>query len=93
MGIILWIIFGALVGWVASMIVGTNEEQGVLGNIVVGIVGALLGGALAQALGIGTITGFNLGSFLIALGGAVIILAVYRALRGRRGHMHGTLHR
>lgn len=93
MGIILWIIFGALVGWVASMIVGSNEEQGVLGNIVVGIVGALLGGALAQALGIGTITGFNLGSFLIALGGAVIVLAVYRALRGRSGHMHSTLHR
>ena len=48
MGIIVWIIFGALAGWVASMKLKTNDEQGPIGNIVVGIVGALLGGFLAR---------------------------------------------
>jgi uncharacterized membrane protein YeaQ/YmgE (transglycosylase-associated protein family) len=93
MGIILWIVFGALVGWIASMIAGTNQEQGAIGNIVVGILGAFLGGLLARALGIGDITGFNIGSFLIALGGAVVLLFIYKAVRGGASHHSPTLHR
>jgi uncharacterized membrane protein YeaQ/YmgE (transglycosylase-associated protein family) len=92
MGIILWIIFGALVGWVASMIAGTNREQGAIGNIIVGILGAFLGGLAARAMGIGDITGFNIGSFLIALVGAVVLLFIYKAVRGRGTHSP-TLHR
>jgi uncharacterized membrane protein YeaQ/YmgE (transglycosylase-associated protein family) len=74
MGILLWILFGALVGWVASMVMDTDGEQGAFANIVVGIVGAIIGGFLAQALGWSGVTGFNITSFLIALGGAIILL-------------------
>jgi len=80
MGILLWIIFGALVGWVASMIIGNNEEQGALGNIIVGIIGAFLGGLLVSLLGGSGVTGFNLGSFLVALLGAVVLLAIKNAV-------------
>ena len=78
MSILLWIIFGGLVGWIASMIMGTNAQMGIIANVVVGIVGALFGGFIAQALGVGAISGFSLGGFLIALGGAVILLGIVK---------------
>lgn len=90
MGIIVYIIFGALVGWIASMIAGTNKEQGAIGNIIVGILGAFIGGAVASWAGIGDITGFNISSFLIALAGAVVLLFIYKAVRGA-GH-HNSSH-
>ena len=77
MGLISWIIFGALAGWVASLIVGTNRRQGCLGNIVVGILGALLGGFLMSVLGRQTVAfGWNLRAFLVAVVGAVLLLVV-----------------
>ncbi len=79
MGIILWIVFGAIVGWVASMIMGTNE--GLVLNIVLGIVGAILGGWLMSFLGESGVTGFNLYSMLVALLGAVILIAIVKAIR------------
>ncbi|PJA86551.1 MAG: GlsB/YeaQ/YmgE family stress response membrane protein [Candidatus Moranbacteria bacterium CG_4_9_14_3_um_filter_42_9] len=81
MGIILWIIFGAIAGWIASMIMGTDAEQGAVLNIVVGIVGAVLGGWLMSFLGYGGVTGFNLYSFLVAVLGAVVLIAIVRAIR------------
>lgn len=81
MGLITWLIFGALVGWVASMIMRTNESQGAFANIIVGILGAMIGGFLAQLFGIGDISGFNLGSFIIALGGAILLLAIVNMFR------------
>lgn len=75
---ILWIIFGGIVGWVASMLMGTNAQQGVFLNIVVGIAGALIGGILARFLGLGDVSGFNIGSFVIALVGAVILLGIVK---------------
>ncbi len=78
MGILLWIIFGALVGWIASMIMRTNDEQGAILNIVVGIIGALLGGFVARALGMEGVTGFNLSSFLVALVGALLLLGIVK---------------
>ncbi len=81
MGIILWIIFGGLVGWVASMIMNTNAQQGLILNIVVGIIGALLGGWIMSLLGFGDVNGFNLYSFLVALLGAVILIAIVKAIR------------
>lgn len=81
MGIILWIIFGALVGWVASLIMKTDGQQGALLNIVVGIVGALIGGFVMQSLGESGTSGFNLYSFLVALMGSVILIAVVKAVR------------
>lgn len=78
MGIIAWLIFGALAGWIASMIIGNNEEQGALGNIIVGILGAIVGGFVARVLGVDGITGFNVVSLLVAIVGAVGLLAVFR---------------
>ena len=84
MGMIAWVVFGALAGWVASMIAGTNERQGCLLNIVVGIIGAFLGGFLYRLL-----TGrqfdfvFDLNSFVVAVVGAVLLLWVLRNRRRR----------
>ncbi len=81
MGIILWIIFGALVGWVASMLMKTNAEQGLLLDIVVGIVGAVVGGWLTSIIGASGVEGFNLYSFVVAVLGACAFIAVLRAFR------------
>ena len=83
MGIIAWIVFGALAGWVASMIFGNKDSQGWIGNIVVGIVGAIIGGFLGSLIfGVG-VSGFNLSSFLIAVVGALILLWGMRMVMGR----------
>lgn len=86
MGIISWLVFGALAGWVASMIAGTNERQGCLLNIVVGIVGAFIGGFLYSLItGDDFVAQFNISSFVVAVIGAVILLfIVSRTGRGRR---------
>ena len=83
MGILSWIIVGALAGWIASLIMGTNNQQGCLLDIVVGIVGAFIGGFVMNLLGFGTFTGFNLWSIIVAIIGAVILLAIIKAVRGR----------
>lgn len=79
MGIIAWIILGALAGWIASMITGTNAQMGAFANIVVGIIGALIGGFLFNLLGGRGVTGFNLWSLLVSIIGAVILLALVKA--------------
>ncbi len=84
MNFIIWIIIGGILGWVASMIMRTDEQQGLVLNIVVGIVGALLGGwLLAPIFGTGTINqnDFSIGSLLVSLLGAVILLAVVNLFR------------
>ena len=81
MGIILWIVFGALVGWIASMVMKTNAQQGALANIVVGIVGALIGGWIMSFFGHAGVTGFNIYSFLVALAGAIILIDIVKSLR------------
>jgi uncharacterized membrane protein YeaQ/YmgE (transglycosylase-associated protein family) len=82
MGIILWIIFGALAGWIASLIMGTDARQGALANIAVGILGAVIGGWVMSVIGNSGVSGFNLYSLLVAVLGAVIFLAILRAFRG-----------
>ena len=84
MGIIGWIILGGLAGWIASMIAGTNARQGFIGNIVIGIIGAFLGGFIMSLLGVDGITGFNLYSLLVALLGAVVALWLFRMLSGNK---------
>lgn len=79
MAIIIWIIFGAVVGWVASAIMGSGG--GLLWDIAVGIVGAVLGGWIMSLLGYGDVSGFNLYSFLVALLGACVLIVVVRAVR------------
>lgn len=84
--IVLWILFGALAGWIASMIMGTNAQMGAVGNIVVGILGALIGGFVMQMLtGVQT-GGFTVGNLIVAILGAIILLAIVRAFRGGSPH-------
>ena len=81
---IIWIVVGGLLGWVASMIMGTDRQQGMLLNIVVGIVGAFVAGlVISPLLGIGTINNgnFSIGALLVSLAGAVILLAVVNLFR------------
>lgn len=80
MSTIVYIIFGALVGLVASMVMGGSN--GLLIDIIVGIIGASLGGWIMSFFGKSGVSGFNLYSFLVALLGAVVLIALVRALRG-----------
>jgi uncharacterized membrane protein YeaQ/YmgE (transglycosylase-associated protein family) len=81
MEIIGWIVLGALAGWIASMIAGTNAEMGILANIIVGIIGAFLGGFLFNLLGGEGVTGFNLWSLIVAVVGAVLLLGILKMFR------------
>lgn len=81
MGILLWIIFGALVGWIASMIMDTNAQQGTLLNIIVGIIGAIIGGWVMSYFGQTEVTGFNLYSFIVAIIGACILIAIVKMVK------------
>jgi uncharacterized membrane protein YeaQ/YmgE (transglycosylase-associated protein family) len=80
MGIILWLIVGGVIGWLASMVMRTDAQQGILLNIVVGIVGAFLGGLIFSG---GSINhgGLTLYSFLVSLVGAIILLAIVNLVR------------
>ncbi len=81
MSIIGWIIIGAVAGWIASMIMGRNARMGWLANIIVGIVGALIGGFVWGLItGSNFVATFSLGTLLVAIVGAVILLAIYGAV-------------
>lgn len=81
MGILLWIFFGGIVGWVASIIMGTDNQQGIILNVVIGIIGAVLGGWIMSSLGQPTVNGFDLYSFMVAIVGSVILITIIGALR------------
>jgi uncharacterized membrane protein YeaQ/YmgE (transglycosylase-associated protein family) len=84
MNLILWLIIGGLIGWIASLIMRTDAQQGIFLNIVVGIVGALLAGFLLSPLfGMGTInqSNFSLPALLVSLLGAIILLAIVNLFR------------
>jgi uncharacterized membrane protein YeaQ/YmgE (transglycosylase-associated protein family) len=74
MGIISWIIIGALAGWIASMITGNNKKMGPIANIIVGIIGGFIGGIVMNMIGNYGVTGFNLWSLFVSIIGAVILL-------------------
>lgn len=88
MNIILWIVFGALVGWIASIIMKTDAEQGTVLNIVIGIVGAVLGGWIMGLFGEAGVTGFNLWSFIVALVGSVVLIGIVKMIRGSSMRSH-----
>lgn len=77
MGIIGWVVIGALAGWIASMITGNNKKMGAGKNIIVGIIGGFLGGILMNIIGHYGITGFNLWSLFVAVIGAVVLLLIF----------------
>jgi uncharacterized membrane protein YeaQ/YmgE (transglycosylase-associated protein family) len=83
LNIVVWIIVGALAGWLASMVMGTNRQQGLLADIIIGIVGAFIGGFVLNLIpGVTPVTGgLSIGSILTAVVGAIILLAVLRLLR------------
>ena len=82
LSIVLWIVLGGLAGWIASMIMGRNAQMGILANIIVGIIGAFLGGLLMNLIGTSGVTGFNIWSLLVAILGAVILLFIVGMVRG-----------
>lgn len=80
MGIILWIIFGALAGWITSLIVRSDSNQGLLGDLILGVLGAIVGGFIMNLLGQPGITGFNIYSLVVAVIGAVILVSIKRLI-------------
>lgn len=84
MNFIIWIVIGGILGWLASLVMKTDAQQGMILNVIVGVVGALLGGwLLAPLFGTGTINqnDFSIGSLLVSFLGAIVLLAVVNLLR------------
>ena len=81
MNFLVWIIFGALAGWLASIVMGKNRQMGALANIIVGIIGAFLGGWIMNSFGAAGVTGFNVQSILVAVIGAMVLLFVVGLVR------------
>ena len=84
MNILVWIIFGALAGWIASILMKRDGQQGAIGNIIVGLIGALIGGFVMGQFGGQGVTGFNLSSLLVAVIGAVILIFIFNAVQGEK---------
>ena len=81
LGFIGWIVLGGLAGWIASKIANTDKSMGVIANIVVGIIGAFIGGFIFSLLGGDGVNGFNVYSFIVALVGAVVLLTLLKAIK------------
>lgn len=83
MEMIVWIIFGALAGWIASVAADNSSQHSILSNILVGIIGATLGGYIVNMFGYGDANGLNMYSIVVAVMGAVISLLVYKSVATR----------
>ncbi len=81
MGIFAWIIFGLIAGAIAKLIMPGKDPGGFIITIIIGILGAVVGGWIGTALGFGDVSGFNFGSFVIAVLGAIVLLILYRVAR------------
>ena len=84
MGILTWIIVGLIAGALGKLIMPGDDPGGIIVTIILGIVGAFVGGFVFNLLGGSGVTGFNFGSILVATVGSIIVLAIYRAVAGRR---------
>jgi uncharacterized membrane protein YeaQ/YmgE (transglycosylase-associated protein family) len=80
MGTFSWIIMGLIVGVIARILMPGRDPEGFIITVVIGIAGAFVGGFLGSFLGFGTVTGFNVTSILLALGGALLLLFLYRKI-------------
>jgi len=84
MGVVLWVVMGAIAGWIAGKLMG-GGKGGLIKNVIIGVIGANLGGFLAtKVFGWDGITGFNLHSFLVAVGGACLLLLLFRLIFGKK---------
>jgi len=81
MGIFSWIILGLIVGIIAKFIMPGKDPGGFFITIVLGIAGAFVGGFIGSALGFGSVAGFDIRSLLLAVGGAILLLAIYRVIK------------
>ena len=81
MGILSWIAMGLIVGLLAKFIMPGKDPGGIIITILIGIAGAFVGGFIGSFLGLGAVTGFNIGSLLLAIGGAVLLLILYRVIK------------
>ncbi len=81
MGILSWIVFGLIAGLIGKLLMPGKDPGGFFITILLGIAGALVGGFVARALGMGDIDGFNLGSFFIAVAGSILLLIGYRMVK------------
>jgi uncharacterized membrane protein YeaQ/YmgE (transglycosylase-associated protein family) len=81
MGILSWALFGLIAGALAKWIMPGKDPGGIFITMILGIAGALVGGFLASLVGIGSVSGFNIGSFLIAVVGALLLLFIYRKMK------------
>ena len=81
MGIFSWIVMGLVVGALAKFIMPGKDPGGLIVTILIGIAGAFVGGYLGSVLGFGPVTGFNMGSILLATGGAIVLLVLYRVMK------------
>ena len=82
MGFLSWIVVGGLAGLISGMFAG--EKRGLIGNIVIGILGANIGGFIASKFDVGKVDGINLSSILIAAGGALLLIGALRIFRGKK---------
>jgi uncharacterized membrane protein YeaQ/YmgE (transglycosylase-associated protein family) len=80
---IAWIVLGGMAGWVASMLTRNNARMGIIWNIIVGIIGALAGSWILGLLGVTEPLTFNFMTFLVAVGGAVVLLFLFNLIRGK----------
>ncbi len=81
MGILSWIVMGLIVGLLAKFIMPGKDPGGLIVTVLIGIAGAFVGGYVGSFLGLGTVTGFNIGSILLATGGAILLLILYRFIK------------
>lgn len=81
MGIFSWIVMGLIVGVLAKFIMPGKDPGGTIVTILIGIAGAFVGGFVGSRLGLGTVTGFNMGSILLATGGAILLLCLHRMIK------------
>ena len=81
MGILSWIVMGLIVGLLAKFIMPGKDPGGLIITVLIGVAGAFVGGYVGSFLGLGTVTGFNIGSILLATGGAILLLILYRFIK------------
>ena len=86
MGLLTWIILGAIAGVIAKWIMPGDDPGGIIVTILLGIAGALIGGFIASAIGLGGMEGLTIGSIIIAILGAILLLFLYRLVTGNRRH-------